>query len=1191
MALRARTRPELDSTNLDEDKVVSGLVYESGQGSLTLTFQDVPLSTTSTARHPRFFMDEGVVFLRVSPLCSPHPDFITRSRNQVADPVTEHDCLFKVHRYFLERDSEFFRDMFSCPLGGASVEGETEESAIALPGVTRFELECLLSFLYNGMYERDVSIDEWVAILSISSRFLFDRIRERAIREIATYAPPLDPVERIFLATKHDIPQWLRPAYMDLCIRPESLTEEEAQKLGLPTVVRLARAREQLSQGRRETRRETFDDYSVDALTGTKQTTLQPQPHHSQYALEHIFQITSGFSITMAQSRRNNIDLRPSSTTNTLNQPGTEMVLTINPGHDSASQPLSLITRDSQGLKLVLEAYRRLRKISVELTPLIFEATQQARYEAAVIYKWLAPYLAEPSRIPMLSSIPPDIRILKKPLHTLLSAASAGIPGDETSDIALVREDWIRSKIKHDLIPNCPGTSSLRIRIGTYNVNGQLPSQDLSPWVGGRLDDSEPLQKEHLTTKNSIENNSDSISLASTLVETSSHSKSPDIISSDLSDSDLLVFAFQELDLSTEALLYSTKTVREDAWCAALFAGLGEKASLYEKLTSKQLVGMLLVAIVKKELKSCFVDIKSASGNKGATALRLTYVPPLSSKVHSPKPTVLTFVNSHLAAFDEMYERRNADFHDLSKRLMFDSGIPAPSIQSEDGLDAPILPLNIYETDALFWMVGETLCVALFVSHRASSSRVLKGGADLNYRINLPDIDIRQLLRSQSESRDLDWKILLGYDQLRLAMRTNKAFELFSEHPITHPPSYRFSAGITPDDQGYDTKRKPGWTDRILYLHSAMVELKQFKYSSHPEITMSDHRPVSADFRMTTPLLNRVAYNSFIEDTWKLVASMEDEDVTPKVRLSDSIVDLGQISYRQRATKTLDLENIGQVPCIYRFIGANTEQIPHPEWLTIDKMTGLILPGQRTTLALSTELDNNVTSRLNRGTTNLEFTLVLHIAYSKDHFITVIGKYERTCFANDVTWLTRLPGPIKSLRSLSELLPEEHMMSAPREIMLLIKWIMSNATEVEGIFLKPGDEELLHSIRECLDVGTEFDILRHTNDNERLALAVADTLLRFLASLPEPIFPTPLHQRCVEITSKEEAFELLNELPSVSLNVWISVTAVLHYITQQSPSKRHTEQLVAVFASVLLRETDVPISILGKRNFVRYFIA
>ena len=47
---------------------------------------------------------------------------------------------------------------------------------------------------------------------------------------------------------------------------------------------------------------------------------------------------------------------------------------------------------------------------------------------------------------------------------------------------------------------------------------------------------------------------------------------------------DMFVLAFQELDLSAEALIYSTGTAREDAWCVAVFAALGEKAVRYKKV-------------------------------------------------------------------------------------------------------------------------------------------------------------------------------------------------------------------------------------------------------------------------------------------------------------------------------------------------------------------------------------------------------------------------------------------------------------------------------------------------------------------------------------------------------------------------------------------------------------------------------
>ena len=47
-------------------------------------------------------------------------------------------------------------------------------------------------------------------------------------------------------------------------------------------------------------------------------------------------------------------------------------------------------------------------------------------------------------------------------------------------------------------------------------------------------------------------------------------------------DPDIIALGFQELDLSASALLYATETTREDAWLAAVLAGLGEKAVEYD---------------------------------------------------------------------------------------------------------------------------------------------------------------------------------------------------------------------------------------------------------------------------------------------------------------------------------------------------------------------------------------------------------------------------------------------------------------------------------------------------------------------------------------------------------------------------------------------------------------------------------
>jgi phosphatidylinositol-bisphosphatase len=47
---------------------------------------------------------------------------------------------------------------------------------------------------------------------------------------------------------------------------------------------------------------------------------------------------------------------------------------------------------------------------------------------------------------------------------------------------------------------------------------------------------------------------------------------------------DLLVLGFQELDLSAEAYIYSTNVAREEAWCTAAIAALGERGPQYEKV-------------------------------------------------------------------------------------------------------------------------------------------------------------------------------------------------------------------------------------------------------------------------------------------------------------------------------------------------------------------------------------------------------------------------------------------------------------------------------------------------------------------------------------------------------------------------------------------------------------------------------
>ena len=64
--------------------------------------------------------------------------------------------------------------------------------------------------------------------------------------------------------------------------------------------------------------------------------------------------------------------------------------------------------------------------------------------------------------VAVVSTVPPDLRLLQKPVHTLLSSASAGLPGDEALDMSIIREDWMRRRVRSHLLLSAERRSSLR---------------------------------------------------------------------------------------------------------------------------------------------------------------------------------------------------------------------------------------------------------------------------------------------------------------------------------------------------------------------------------------------------------------------------------------------------------------------------------------------------------------------------------------------------------------------------------------------------------------------------------------------------------------------------------------------------------------------------------------------------------
>jgi hypothetical protein len=89
------------------------------------------------------------------------------------------------------------------------------------------------------------SLTDWIAMLSISTRMIFEKVRKRAIKEITAHLHEIEPFELIGLAVKYDVEQWLKPAYRRIVTRSSLITHQEALKVAFPMAVMLMRSHEQ----------------------------------------------------------------------------------------------------------------------------------------------------------------------------------------------------------------------------------------------------------------------------------------------------------------------------------------------------------------------------------------------------------------------------------------------------------------------------------------------------------------------------------------------------------------------------------------------------------------------------------------------------------------------------------------------------------------------------------------------------------------------------------------------------------------------------------------------------------------------------------------------------------------------------------------------------------------------------------
>ena len=210
---------------------------------------------------------------------------------------------------------------------------------------------------------------------------------------------------------------------------------------------------------------------------------------------------------------------------------------------------------------------------------------------------------------------------------------------------------------------------------------------------------------------------------------------------------------------------------------------------------------------------------------------------------------------------------------------------------------------------------------------------------DLNYRLdcNLPLEDLLKQLDDHPE-------LIQQYDQLSRSISSRKAFQGYFEEKVDFPPTYKYVKG----GNAYNRSKEPAWCDRILVRGDCTVK----NYSSVPETTCSDHKPVVADICISCKKYKSVEKNRIANQIRSklIVDDLDSADLDIPESVCFNEVRINEVQKRE-----LVLTNRGNGNAYFQFVTRCSSVCK--KWYRIEPLCGVIRPHSSCVVSVQILLD------------------------------------------------------------------------------------------------------------------------------------------------------------------------------------------------------------------------------------------